>query len=42
MDEIAEAIYQFGERHRKGILIACAIIFALGLVGMGALENGLI
>lgn len=42
MDDIAEAIFQWTEAHRKGIIIATTIIVIATLILNGMLENGLI
>ena len=42
MEELAQIIYEFTERHQTGIKVAAAIIFIIALVGLGACEHGLI
>lgn len=42
MEELAQTIYEFTERHQTGIKVAAAIIFIIALVGLGACEYGLI
>ena len=41
-DELQDAIYEWTERHRKGIGIATAITFVIVIILNGMLENGLI
>lgn len=40
MDDIAERIFQWSERHDKGIKIACAAVFIAMLILEGIIENG--
>lgn len=42
MNDIAEAIYQWTERHTKAIKIGTAIAFIALLILEGAFNNGLI
>lgn len=42
MEELAQAIYEWSERHQTGIKVAAVIIFIIALVGLGACEHGLI
>lgn len=42
MEELAQAIYEWSERHQTGIKVAAAIIFIIALAGLGACEHGLI
>jgi hypothetical protein len=42
MEELAQTIYEFTERHQTGIKVAAAIIFIICLIGLGACEHGLI
>lgn len=42
MEELAQAIYEWSERHQTGIKVAAAIIFIIAIVGLGACEHGLI
>ena len=42
MEELAQTIYEWSERHQTGIKVAAAIIFIIALVGLGACEHGLI
>ncbi len=40
MEDIAERIYEWSETHDKAIKIGCAILFAIGLILTGVIENG--
>lgn len=42
MEELAQTIYEFTERHQTGIKVAAAIVFIICLIGLGACEHGLI
>lgn len=42
MDELAEAIYQFSERHQTAIKTFAIALGILAIIISGALENGLI
>lgn len=42
MDELAEAIYQWSERHTTAIKAFAIVLGILALIASGALENGLI
>lgn len=42
MEELAQAIYEFTERHQTALKVAAAIIFIICLIGLGACEHGLI
>lgn len=42
MEELAQTIYEWSERHQTGIKVAAAIIFIICLIGLGACEHGLI
>lgn len=42
MEELAQAIYEFTERHQTALKVTAAIIFIIALVGLGACEHGLI
>lgn len=42
MEELAQTIYEFTERHQTGIKVTAAIIFIICLIGLGACEHGLI
>lgn len=42
MEELAQAIYEWSERHQTALKVAAAIIFIITLVGLGACEHGLI
>lgn len=42
MEELAQAIYEWSERHQTALKVAAAIIFIIALIGLGACEHGLI
>lgn len=42
MEELAQAIYEWSERHQTALKVGAAIIFIIALVGLGACEHGLI
>lgn len=42
MEELAQTIYEWSERHQTALKVAAAIIFIIALVGLGACEHGLI
>lgn len=42
MEELAQTIYEFTERHQTALKVAAAIIFIICLIGLGACEHGLI
>lgn len=42
MDELAEAIYQWSERNKRGICITATILGLAAILLNEALENGLI
>lgn len=42
MEELAQAIYEWSERHQTALKVAAAIIFIIALVGLGACEHGIL
>lgn len=42
MEELAQTIYEFTERHQTALKVAAAIIFIIAIIGLGACEHGLI